>query len=813
MRIITVLAFIVLSLSTWSQEGLVPAKKEFTPIIEIPEGIITGQIITTDGKPAAFVTVQIRENNKAAITDENGFFTIKNLKEGVYTVEVSMVGLKSQQQIVDIKKNQEVNIVITLEENAKLLSELVITSGRTLNNKPVEIGKININPMDLPQSIAVVGQALIRDQQAQRLGDVIKNVNGVYVTTTRGSVQESFGARGYSFSSTNLFKNGSRINAGAMPEMSSLEKVEVLKGSAAILFGQVAPGGIINMVTKQPKFHRGGSVSMRFGSYSLYKPAFDIYGPLSSSIAYRLNGTYENAKSFRDQVHSERYYVNPSLLFKLGKRTELVLEGDYLYHNFTPDFGIGSLDNTIIADVPRSRFNGTAWQYSKTKQATATASIRHSINENWKLNTSFSFQDYNRDYFSTERIQAAANGDWTRPLGRILMNEKYYSGQVNLIGKIKTGSLEHKLLSGVDADHYLTTNNDFRFNAPAGLPSNGYDIINILDPNKYQQRTDIPEAIRIRERVAPVNRIGIYVQDLIELSSKFNVLAGIRFSHLQTVGIDSTNILNGEKSKGNNETDQAFSPRVGLVYKPLKSTSVFASYSNSFQVNSGQDIDGNPMKPSIIDQYEIGVKNEFFNGLFSANLTLYRIVNNNLAQMAPFLRDGTPNNNSGIKELTGQTTSDGVELDLAGNPIKGLDITAGYSYNFTRYTKTENTEGSYKTGERLVNNPAHTANASVFFTFHSPSLKGLKLGASVFYVGDRLAGWNNKTGQSQNYSRLIAVNGFTTIDLSAGYTYRKFALQAKLSNLTNTYNYYVHENYSINPIAPSQFITTISYKF
>src|SRR5205085_1330961 len=127
-----------------------------------------------------------------------------------------------------------------------------------------------------------------RGQQAQRLSDVIRNVNGVYVTTTRGAVQESFGARGYGFGSSNLFKNGARINSGVTPEMSSLERVEVLKGSTAILFGQVAPGGILNMVTKQPKFNSGGEVSMRVGSYNLYKPAFDVYGPLSSNIAYRV---------------------------------------------------------------------------------------------------------------------------------------------------------------------------------------------------------------------------------------------------------------------------------------------------------------------------------------------------------------------------------------------------------------------------------------------------------------------------------------------------------------------------------------------
>lgn len=808
-------ALLLASLPTIAQTAFADVTTPVATHEEIPAGAITGEIKTTDGQPAAFVTVLVKETGNRTLTDENGVFRFKNFRQGRYTLQFSMVGIQSQEQVVAIKKDESLTVSITLQESAGQLSEVIITSGRTLNQKPVSVGKITIHPMDLPQSIAVVGQGLIREQQAQRLGDVIKNVNGVYVTTTRGAVQESFGARGYGFGSSNLFKNGARINSGVMPEMSSLERVEVLKGSAAILYGQVAPGGILNMVTKQPKFTRGGEVSMRMGSYDLYKPAFDVYGPLSETVAYRVNGTYEGAGSFRDQVTSSRYYVNPSLLFKLGAKTELVTEGDYLYHRFTPDFGIGSLDNTRIPDVPRSRFLGTSWQYNKTQQATATATVKHQLNEDWKLNGSVSYQAYQRDYFAVERIQAAANGDWTRPLGKILSTEDYYTGQVNVNGKFTSGALEHNLLAGADADRYLTTNNDFSFPAVTGLPANSYDKINILDPVKYKQRTDIPAATAIRKRVAPVNRVGVYAQDLIKLSSKFNLLAGVRWSYVKTAGIDSTALLTGAKTKGTDRTDAAFSPRVGLVYKPTTSTSFFVSYANSFVVNTGQDVQGKALKPSLIDQYEAGVKNEFLDGRLSANLTVYRILNNNLAQTAPFLLDGTPNNSSGIKQLTGQTTSDGVELDLATHPVKGLDILAGYSYNYMRYTKTDTTVGSFKTGERLVNNPAHTANGSVFYTVPAGTLKGLKAGATVVYTGSRFAGWNTdvtSTSPVKYRTRIFSVEGFTTIDLSAGYSGKKFSLMGKVSNLTNTLNYYVHENYSINPIPPTQFIATVSYK-
>lgn len=815
MRKIYFLSLLTLSLTGFAQNSVAFVDPPFYTPVELPTGLISGQIITTDNQAAAYVTVSLKGTNKITITDEQGFFSIR-VKEGVYTLEVSMVGLEPQVKTIEVKKDQTTSLSITLTENAKKLADIIIMSRKTLNEKTTSIGKVAIDPMDLPQSITVIGQSTIREQQAARLGDIIKNVNGVYLTSTRGNVQESFAARGYSFSSTNLFKNGFRVNSGVMPEVSSLDRVEVLKGSAAILYGQVAPGGVVNMVTKQPKFQFGGEVGMRIGSYDLYKPSFDIYGPAGSSIAYRVNGTFETANSYRNNVSSKRYYVNPSLLFKLGDRTELVLEGDYLRHEFTPDFGIGSLDNTKIPGLPRSKFLGALWSYNTTQQTTTTASVKHKFSDIWTLDASASYQLYKRDYYSTERIQAAADGDWARPLGKIDQEEAYYASQVNLTGKFKTKSLEHTLLAGVDADRSFTTNYDFSFPAVTGLPAKSYDKINILDDSKYQQRTDIPEATRILKREAPINRFGAYVQDLVKLSDKFNVLAGIRWSYVKTVGIDSTNLLTGANTQGNTRNDKAFSPRVGLVYKPLATTSIFASYASSFVVNTGQDIDGNAINPSIVDQYEAGVKNDFFKGLLSANLTFYRIINNNLAQTAPFLKDGTPNNSTSIKQLTGETTSDGIEIDLASQPLRGLSILAGYSYNYMRYTKTDTTVGSFKTGERLVNNPAHTANGSIFYTFYSGRLNGLKAGVTVVYLGNRFGGWNtdvSTTNPVKYRSRIFPVQGYTTIDVTAGYSFRKISVLAKVSNLANTLNYYVHENYSINPIPPRQFTTTVSYKF
>ncbi|KAA5549365.1 TonB-dependent receptor [Adhaeribacter rhizoryzae] len=782
-------------------------------------GTIAGEVKTNDNSPVGFVNVMVKGTTKGSITTEDGKFQIRNIKEGTYTLIATYVGLQAQQMEVTVIAGQTSQINFVLPHSSQQLNEVVITEKRSMNKRPVSVGKIAINPLDMPQSMAIVGSEIIAEQQASKLSDVIKNVNGVALGTTRGSTSETFFARGYNLGANNIFKNGARSNSAVIPEASTLERVEVLKGSAALLYGNVSGGAVINMVTKQPKFEYGGEVSMRAGSFNLYKPIADVYGPITQNLAFRLIGTYETAESYRKGVESERFYVNPSLLYKLGSKTEILVQGDYLKNDFTPDFGIGSVGSRIPTNISRSAFFNTPWAYNKVEQTTASVNVNHQLNQNWKLNFVGSRQIFNRNYFSTERIQANAKGDWGRNLTRSKIAEDYYTGQLNLTGTAKTGSISHTLLVGADAESYLNTSHTFNLKT-------AYDSINILDPTKFIPRTDEPDSPIKSRTETPTYRFGTYIQDLISLSNKFKVLAGLRWSYQKVAVAKIYDVTSNEVTKSTTALtryDRAFSPRIGVVYQPLTNTSFFASYSNNFTPNTGKDVYEQNLRPSIIDQYEIGVKNDLLKDKLSVNVTLYKVINNNLAQQAQFLADGvTINTDATIKEMTGQTTSDGVEVDLNGSIVSGLNFLAGYSYNFMRYTKTSGENGSYLEGERLVSNPAHTANATLFYTLQQTALKGLKVGVSGFYTGERNAGWNTAhvvkyqndgtVARSLNY-RLIPVTGFTTFDVSLGYSYKQLSLIGKLSNITNELNYLVHENYSVNPIPPRQFVTTVSYRF
>jgi iron complex outermembrane receptor protein len=707
-----------------------------------------------------------------------------------------------------------------------ILKEVIVTTNKL--PKPVTALRSGLKPMDVPQSIQVIGAEIIEQQQAIRLSEVIKNTNGVYVSSARGGATESFFSRGYDMSTNNMFKNGFRYNSGSIPEVSGLEKVEFLKGGSALLFGNVAPGGILNLVTKTPTFKTGGEVTMQAGSYSYYKPSADFYGVFNKFMAYRINGSYENSESFRDVVKNERIYINPSLLFNVTHKTQITLQGDYLSADWTPDFGTGSIGKEI-ADVPRNTYFGALWSNGQTKSSSASALVNHEFNKRWKLNFNSSFQSYDRESFSTERIQPndekneKKQGDTNRPLGKNKNLEQIFGDQLSLQGCFKTGSIKHQLFTGADWENSLATAYTYTFSEKAvsinndgKYVANYYDMINLFSFDPATQRNDIPKNITNTQIViTETNRFGIYAQDLISFTEKIKLLAGIRWSWQESQA-DTHNLVKNTTTEGAKRLDNAFSPKVGLVYQPMKDISVFASYSNSFTPNTGTTVDLQPIKPSIIDQYEAGIKKDFWKGLLNTNITVYQITNSNLAQTAEFKADGSVNTDTTIKTLSGATKSKGIEVDITARPIESLSIVAGYSYNDMRYTKTSGANGSFIEGDRLVRTPANTANLSFFYTLPSGVLKGISFGAIGNYIGDRLGGWNNQydsTKPNGIWDREIPLEGYTTIDASVGYTWEKFSILCKLSNVTNELNYIVHENYSINPIAPRQIMTSLKYKF
>jgi iron complex outermembrane receptor protein len=803
-------------------------------------GQVVGRVVLADGQAGEQVSVMVKGTAIGTSTEADGSFRLR-LPAGKQTLAIAYLGYVTQEIEVDVPSRGTFKLeTITLAKSSQQLTEVKITETRSLNQRPTGVSKMPIRPLDLPQAVVTVNQQTLEQQQVLRLSDALVNTPGLYVTSTTGGTQEELGSRGFAYGSNNTFKNGVRFNNGVMPETSSLESMEVLKGSAAILYGNVAAGGVLNLVTKKPKFEQGGAVALRVGSFGFWKPMVDVYGAVGKSdkVAYRLNTTYEQGNSYRDQVESSRFYVNPSLLFKLSPKTDLVLEGDYLRDKRTPDYGIGSVD--YVFQPSRTRFLNVADARNATAQTSATATLTSRLNDTWQIRGVAGFQRYDNELRSATRptgsiVAGPSYGNWNRGLQRTQTAENYFLAQLDLTGNFHTGFLGHTLLLGADADQYQTQT--LAYTNPASPTSATtavavYDVINLLDINREVTQPALrlrsfDELVRNSQTQANTRRAGFYAQDLLSFSEKVKALVGLRWSYQETpsdiyyyntvANRAGNNPLAGTYVQ-NRRYDNAFSPRLGLVYQPLKTMSVFASYSNSFtpQSNTAVDNTGQALPPSIIDQYEVGVKNDLFNGALSANVTVYRIVNSNQTQT---ILPTAPNYNAAFpsaQEMVGEVRSKGIEFDVQSKPYLGWSVIAGYSYNNTAYLKSN----IYENGSRLRYNPAHTANLSVFYTLETGALKGLSAGVTGYYVGDKLAGRNPRlldpsTGRpwaNADANKFISIPDYLLFDASLGYSHNRFSLRVKLANLLDELSYNMHDDNSVNPIAPRNFSATLGYK-
>jgi len=670
------------------------------------------------------------------------------------------------------------------------------------SKKNLAVGKMNVNEMDLPQALIVIDENALKAQQISNITDLLKNVNGMYIMSTTGGYQEEIASRGTNLTSTNTFKNGIRYYGGMKTELSGIEKAEILKGNSALLFGNVDAGGVMNLVTKKPKFDFGGNVAMTYGSFERFKPQFDLYGSLNKqkTIAFRLDGSYEQANSFRKYVDSKTYYINPSLIFQLTPKTTVLLEGDYTNTNTTPDFGTGIVNYQLV-DIPRDRFTGVSWGKYKAEQSFMSAKITHEFNDKLSLSSLTGLRYYNTDLFSNARPNTsgsviAQNGDWKRSIQRSAVDDNYFIEQIDLNANFKTGAIRHQALVGFDIESSETRTTAYN-------PFANYDQINIYNEYNPSLEPTIPVLTENTVTKNPLDRYGIYAQDLISLQKYVKLLLGGRYSNIKSTSNVYT--YSTQKTAETKSNDNVFSPKIGLTLQPTRQQSLFVSYSNSFTLNTGVDINGNALDPSIIDQYEIGIKNKLLNSKLSVNATVYQINNSNQAQTS--LENG--NTNSNVKELAGATKTQGAELDMEYMPFKNMRIMGGYSYTKTTYTQSN----TYIVGSELKYNPKNTANLSATYTFDKGAFKNLQLGFISSYIGERFAGRSTRINVQNDAYKLIPLAAYFTHDITLGYDLNKWNFKAKLSNITNTLSYNVHDDNSLNPIAPFNFSINAQYNF
>lgn len=577
---------------------------------------------------------------------------------------------------------------------------------------------------DIPQSIQVIPQQVIEDQQVIRLEEALRNTSGVTFSGTVGGRGSEFSIRG--FEDAPVLRDGFRRYGSfqSFPEVANLERIEVLKGPASILYGEIQPGGLINLVSKKPLAEPFYEAELQVGNRSFVRPRFDISGPLTSDgrLLYRLNGLYRRGDSFRgfDQ-EDRRFFISPVITWKISDRTDLTVSLEYTDDKRAADFGLPAFGNKVV-DVPRDRISNEPNDALTNKYLNVGYNLEHRFNENWKLRNAFRYSSYDYDYNVVALAFAfdEATGTVDRFFASQDGQDKNYALQTNLIGEVATGSINHTLLFGVD----LSRNHERIYSVGDFVTPIRLNIFNPV----YRQFPKHNEDTLLGFNGTDVtsNRLGIYVQDQISIFENLKLLAGLRFD---AVGRKTT-IIPGTASPVASEKTQnndALSPRVGIVYQPIKELSLYTSYSRSFNPNSETSVSGDTFEPERGEGYEVGIKAELLGSKLSATLAYFDITKQNVVVNDPLFVLASV--------ATGEQRSRGVELDVIGEVLPGWNIIAAYAYIDAEVTA--DVRNPNIVGNRLFNVPKHSASLWTTYEIQSGNLQGLGFGAGFNYVGQR----------------------------------------------------------------------------
>ncbi|MCD2516366.1 TonB-dependent siderophore receptor [Massilia sp. G4R7] len=642
--------------------------------------------------------------------------------------------------------------------------------------------------IDLPQSVRVLTADLLSDAGVRTLSGALDLTSGISRQSNLGGLWDSYAMRGFTGDpnfGSDYMVNGFNSSRGynGVRGSANTDSIEVLKGPASALYGRGEPGGTVNIVTKKPRFTPGYEADLSAGSFDTYRAAVDLTGPLSDNVAYRLNAAHEKGDSFRDVITVERTLLAPSFIWLIGDATTLSYEIEASEQKTPFDRGIPAIDG-VLGRVPVSRFLGEPGDGEITvKSVGQQLFLRHEFDAGWSLQAGLSYRDSSLSGFSSEVNNILADGRTARRQHRYRdWAATDASGRVEIVGKLRTGTLAHHVLAGADFYRFNDARILLRRNPSAG---NGY-LIDVFNP-VYGGTAD-PLALSTSTRERQRAR-GLYVQDQIDLSARWKALVGLRHdSYEQTVENRRTALSN---SQSLSET----SPRIGIVYQPMPNLALYANAARGFRPNSGISLENTAFPAERSRSYEVGVKVDSAGGRLSSTVALYKIDKTNVLTTNPV--------NTDYSISAGEVGSKGLEVDVSGEIVANLRLSAAYAYTDATVTKGDNT---IVTGSRFPNVPRQSANVILTRRF---ALGGgmATLGGGLNHVGERLG---NVAASSK-----FTLPSYTTARLIASYAPNaKVRISLNIDNLFDkTYYASSYSEVWVNPGTERVATLGLHYKF
>lgn len=783
-------------------------------------GIVKGTVKTVDGNPADHVNISIEGTSRGAVADWKGFFEIKNLSPGTYTIVASFVGLESQKQSIVVKAGEVTKVEFTLNESAQQLGEIVISSNRQIQESPY-VAKLPLKSIENPQVYSTISTELLRHQAVTNFDDALRNVPGIHKlweSTGRASGDGSsyYALRGFEAQATMI--NGlPGLTSGSL-DPANIERIEVIKGPSGTLFGSslVSYGGLVNTVTKKPYNGFGGEIGYTAGSFGLNRVTADINSPLNGDqVILRVNTAYHTENSFQDAGFRKSFFVSPTLAIKASDRLSFLVVTEFMQEEKTNPamLFLGRNSPLQFRNLEDLNYNKDLSLTSndlsvKNPRYNLQAQMTYTLSDKWTSQTVLSrglarSEGYYSYLYDNENGRKEFSLWISDQQGNITSSDI----QQNFIGDFKIGKMRNRLVVGLDYFSRNMIDNSTGYSWVHNVNAQGdvnYDYPyteQVETTETYLTRSSIDNLLATSGRSNSNSKdaaYSVYVSDVINLTPKLLAMASLRVDYFDTEGDVTT-----EDDDYNQTT---LSPKFGLLYQPIADKlSIFANYMNGFRNvaprstadANGENVRIKAFEPEHANQLEVGVKSNVASDKVTATVSYYDIRVANLVT-------GDPENIYNSLQ-SGKVQSKGFEIDLTATPLKGLNLIAGFSHNDSKVLEGDEANIWLETGRRpIYAGPSDLFNAWATYTIIKGPLNGFGAGFGGNYVSALNILDSQVTGT-------FVLPSYAVMNASVFYNTSSFRVALNVNNLTD--KAYFTGYSTINPQKPRNAVVSLSYKF